>query len=199
MVEDRGFGLGRRKTYDRDDVAQRAMAVFWQHGYEATTIQQLETSLQINRYSLFAEFGSKEGLFEAALDVYEACVVSANLGPLEATGAGIEDILAFFQRFNASPPDAVGVGCMLCNAAVERSPDAPGVRQRSLRYFERLRAALRNALQSTLEEPARSTSAAALASAILGGFLQARGGADRAALIEALDGLTHWVRSLDRR
>ncbi len=31
--------MGRPKTYDKDDVARRAMPVFWRHGYEGTTIQ----------------------------------------------------------------------------------------------------------------------------------------------------------------
>lgn len=180
--------MGRRKTHDRDEVAHGAMHVFWRQGYAATTIQDLEQTLQLNRYSLFTEFGSKEGLFEAALDVYEAQIVAANLSEMEADGASPGAIVAFFDRFRTTDEQAALAGCMLCNAAVEQAPDSARVRARARRYFDRLGAAFLNALG-----PAHRPLAPVLASATL---VQARNGVTPQARADALDGLVGRVRSL---
>ncbi|MEO0606318.1 MAG: helix-turn-helix domain-containing protein [Myxococcota bacterium] len=185
--------MGRRKTYDREAVAQRAMLVFWQQGYDGTTIGELEDALQINRYSLFAEFGSKQGLFEAALAVYEASIIEANLGGMEAPGASVDEIVAFLGRFRGGTEAQALAGCMLCNAAVEQAPDSPKVRARALAYFDRLRKALHHALGGG---DAAALHAAALSSAVLGGFVQARGGMSAKDREQALDGLEAWVRAL---
>lgn len=182
--------MGRRKTYDRDDVVMRAMKVFWRQGYEATTIGGLEEQLQINRYSLFAEFGSKQALFEAAIDAYASQVVTAYLGGMEAPGADVEAIVGFFDRFRQEPGPGAPTGCMICNAAVEQAPDSPMVRATTLRYFERLTEAFRNAL------PRDDGAAAALSTAVVGAFVQARAGVSAEVRAEVLDRLVGWVRSM---
>jgi TetR/AcrR family transcriptional repressor of nem operon len=58
------------KKFDRNEVLERAMRLFWQRGYEGTSIDDLVTATGINRGSLYATFGSKCGLFLAALERY---------------------------------------------------------------------------------------------------------------------------------
>lgn len=99
----------------------------------------LVQELQVNRYSLYAEFGSKQELFDAALQRYDEVVVERNFGPLEAPGAGLDEICAlleFFGQANQSP--ASGRGCLLCNTAVELGPEDPSGARFVQRYFERL-------------------------------------------------------------
>src|SRR5512141_1206540 len=64
------MGNGRPRTFDRDTALDQAMEVFWRHGYEGATIAQLTDAMGINPPSLYAAFGSKEGLLKAALDRY---------------------------------------------------------------------------------------------------------------------------------
>jgi AcrR family transcriptional regulator len=64
------MGVGRPRTFDRDTALDQAMEVFWRHGYEGATIAQLTEAMGINPPSLYAAFGSKEGLLKAALDRY---------------------------------------------------------------------------------------------------------------------------------
>jgi AcrR family transcriptional regulator len=64
------MGMGRPRTFDADAALDRAMEVFWRHGYEGATIAQLTEAMNINPPSLYAAFGSKEGLLKAALDRY---------------------------------------------------------------------------------------------------------------------------------
>ncbi|MGF6310797.1 AcrR family transcriptional regulator [Bradyrhizobium sp. i1.8.4] len=64
------MGMGRPRAFDADAALDQAMDVFWRHGYEGTTIAQLTEAMSINPPSLYAAFGSKEGLLKAALDRY---------------------------------------------------------------------------------------------------------------------------------
>ncbi|MCY3636121.1 MAG: helix-turn-helix domain containing protein [bacterium] len=175
--------MGRPKTYDRDDVARRAMPVFWRHGYEGTTIQHLEDALAVNRCSLFAEFGSKQGMFEAALEVYEVEVVTPNLAELEREDASPAAVVAMLERFRYPTVEIDEAGCMLCNASLEQMPDSPIVRDQVSAYFDRLRSAFQNALG--IDEAA----AAAITSAVVGAFVQIRHGMSADARSTMVDGL----------
>ncbi|WP_407147781.1 TetR/AcrR family transcriptional regulator [Bradyrhizobium sp. ORS 86] len=64
------MAMGRPRAFDADAALDRAMEVFWRHGYEGATIAQLTEVMCINPPSLYAAFGSKEGLLKAALDRY---------------------------------------------------------------------------------------------------------------------------------
>jgi AcrR family transcriptional regulator len=64
------MAMGRPRAFDTDAALDQAMEVFWRHGYEGATIAQLTEAMGINPPSLYAAFGSKEGLLKAALDRY---------------------------------------------------------------------------------------------------------------------------------
>ena len=141
--------MGRKKSYDCEVLIGKAMEIFRDHGFAGTSAEMLVQGLGVNRYSLYAEFGSKQGLFDAALRRYDEEVVERNFGPLEAPGAGIDAVrtlLEFFARAGAGP--ASGRGCLLCNTAVELGPDDPGGAGIVQRYFERLSEAFYSALSN---------------------------------------------------
>jgi AcrR family transcriptional regulator len=66
------MAMGRPRAFDAGKALDEAMEVFWRHGYEGATIAQLTDAMGINPPSLYAAFGSKEGLLKAALDRYSA-------------------------------------------------------------------------------------------------------------------------------
>jgi AcrR family transcriptional regulator len=64
-------GKGRPRTFDRDVALNKALSVFWQRGYEPTTIAELCAAMEINPPSLYAAFGNKAQLFMEAARHYE--------------------------------------------------------------------------------------------------------------------------------
>ena len=61
---------GRPRCFDVDKALDCALDVFWRKGYEGTTLPDLTRAMGINRPSLYAAFGNKEGLFKKAIDRY---------------------------------------------------------------------------------------------------------------------------------
>lgn len=61
---------GRPRSFDRQDALASAMEVFWIKGYEAASISDLTGAMGIGSPSLYAAFGSKEGLFREAVELY---------------------------------------------------------------------------------------------------------------------------------
>ncbi len=139
--------MGRRKTYDREDIADRAMRLFWKRGYHATSTRELSEEMGVNPYSLYAEFGSKAGLYQAALERYEDVIVHRHFGALEAEGASlrqIRDVLDFFGDNGARSGSELG--CLLCNAGTERAPTPQLSEASTARFVDRLVCAFRAAL-----------------------------------------------------
>ncbi|SEU28380.1 TetR/AcrR family transcriptional regulator [Stigmatella erecta] len=63
---------GRPREFDRDEALARALEVFWQHGYEGTSIASLTGAMGITAPSLYTAFHSKEALFQEAVAHYQA-------------------------------------------------------------------------------------------------------------------------------
>jgi TetR/AcrR family transcriptional repressor of nem operon len=107
------------KKFDRHDVLDRAMAVFWERGYEATSIQALLQKMGLNRGSLYATFGDKQQLFLAVLDQYAQKVSTAMLQALEDTDPrrAIAQMFAALLRRTSDP--SWPRGCLNTNTALE--------------------------------------------------------------------------------
>jgi TetR/AcrR family transcriptional repressor of nem operon len=137
------------KQYDRIELLDRAIELFRRQGFNGTSTAELVAELGVNRKSMYAEFGSKQELFEAALERYATHHLSAVLSPVEAADADLDAIRGAFQSYaDASDGWARGRGCLLCNTAVERGALDPGAQRHVAAYLERLTAAFRHALDN---------------------------------------------------
>lgn len=63
-------GRGRPRAFDRDAALERATCLFWEKGFEATSITDLTQAMGIGAPSLYAAFRSKEALYAEALRHY---------------------------------------------------------------------------------------------------------------------------------
>ena len=145
--------MGRPKTYDRDEVTDRAMRLFWERGYHAASVRDLTEAMGVNAYSLYAEFGSKEKLYDEAMARYHQLVVTQHFGPLEADDASLEEVEAVVRFFGEGPQvRASTLGCLACNAAVELAPTAETSKVSTDRYMDRVSRAFLRALRNAQAE-----------------------------------------------
>src|SRR5580693_5601055 len=64
------MSMGRPKNFSREQVLEKAMPVFWKHGFADTSLQELERATGVNKSGLYTEFRDKEDLFVACLRHY---------------------------------------------------------------------------------------------------------------------------------
>src|SRR5271168_1001003 len=69
FLSDNG-GMGRPKGFNREEVLEKAMPVFWKHGFADTTIQDLERATGVKKSGLYTEFRDKEDLFVESMRRY---------------------------------------------------------------------------------------------------------------------------------
>ena len=62
--------MGRPKNFSREEVLEKAMPVFWKHGFADASLQDLERATGVNKSGLYSEFKGKEDLFLACLRHY---------------------------------------------------------------------------------------------------------------------------------
>ena len=141
--------MGRTKQYDRTELLDRAVELFRNQGFHGTSTAELVAELGVNRKSMYAEFGSKQGLFEAALERYDEKHLTGVLGPIEAPDAGVDTIRRAFAGYaSASEGWFRGRGCLMCNTAVERAALDPASGRFAAAYLDRINRAFRNALDN---------------------------------------------------
>jgi len=75
---------GRPAPFQRGAALDAALATFWQRGYGGASLDDLTTAMDLNKPSLYAAFGNKQQLYEAAVDHYVANIGASYLAPLAA-------------------------------------------------------------------------------------------------------------------
>jgi TetR/AcrR family transcriptional regulator, transcriptional repressor for nem operon len=126
--------MARQKEFDREVVLERAMEAFWEQGYEATSVQDLVTSMGINRGSLYDTFGDKHKLYLEALDHYCQKNVRAMFNCLASAGSAKTIIEEFLYSFVVDPTQS-SKGCLMTNTAVELGSHDADSRQRVLANY----------------------------------------------------------------
>ena len=114
--------MGRPYEFDREKTLSRAMDVFWEKGYKATSIEDLVNRMGIKRGSIYNTFGDKHSLFIAAVEHYGDAVTSEMIKVLESEGPPLENIHKFFDTLVNSPRDRKMRGCLISNTVVELAP-----------------------------------------------------------------------------
>lgn len=110
--------MARPKSFNQDKALENAMHVFWEKGFEATSIQDLVERLGINRQSLYDTFGDKKQLFLKSLALYRSKIAGNQAVPSQE-GQTIQQIFAsiFHAIIDTSIHD--GRGCLMANSTLE--------------------------------------------------------------------------------
>ena len=118
---------GPVKQFNREEALERAMALFWANGYEATSIQELVETMGVNRASLYATFGNKQSIYHQALDKYcniaqlQIEKIADSQSPDTRTSA-IARLKNILIELLVSDNGMNQSGCFINNTAVELGP-----------------------------------------------------------------------------
>ncbi|MER5866362.1 helix-turn-helix domain-containing protein [Kitasatospora sp. NPDC002040] len=165
--------MGRPRAFDQDATVRAAARLFADRGFEGTSVDDLVTGLAVHRGSLYKVFGSKRGLYLAALRQHLDHEVLPMTAALAAADGPALDLAV--AGFDGGPAEG-----LLLLAAAERAPHDPEV---AALVAEGL-SALERALGHRSGDPAL---APALVAAVLGLRLRARaGGGSGADAVRAL-------------
>jgi AcrR family transcriptional regulator len=187
---------GRPKAFDREEALQQAVEVFWQQGYQATSIDDLLTRMGIGRQSLYDTFGDKEALFCEAIHHYHQMTAQRLVGILQVPGSPLQNIRNLFAGLVTRFGDGECRGCLVVNSSIEfagSDEDSP-VMQALRTTFSELEKALRKTLKQAVaagELPADFETArwATFLTANMQGMLvMAKTGTSRAMLQRVADG-----------
>ncbi|QXI09467.1 TetR/AcrR family transcriptional regulator [Pseudomonas zeae] len=168
---------GRPRAFDRDDAVDQAMQLFWQHGYDSTSLALLKAQLGggISAPSFYAAFGSKEALFDECVQRYlttfaqvTECLWDETLPPRQA----IETALRQSARMQCD--DGHPKGCMVTLGVMSApSPENAHVAQALTHSRARTRAGIVACVERGVSEGmlAEDTNGAAMAT-VFDSFLQ---------------------------
>lgn len=109
--------MGRPREFDRVDVLKRATNLFWDRGFEATSMEELVKVTGLNRGSMYSLFKSKEGLFLATIDNYFE-FLEATFGVILQQEKGLKTIEEYFYTV-ADKLVRYGRGCFFANSVIE--------------------------------------------------------------------------------
>lgn len=165
--------MARSKEFDIDDVLLKAMNIFWQQGYEKTSMQDLVAGMGIHKRSMYDTFGDKHTLYIKALERFASIQSSRLEGRVEGVTSAAAAIRLLFEA-TVHRSEAEPKGCMLVNTAVELSnydPEAAATAHEAFMNTEALIERLVRQGQESGEISSRHTPgalAAALHNALVG-------------------------------
>jgi AcrR family transcriptional regulator len=197
---------GRPRTFDRDKALRQAMEVFWERGYDGTSLEDLLKAMGgLAPPSFYAAFGSKEDLFVEVVELYKRL----NSGPVAVLEGGataresIEGMLkAAVEQFDQP---GVGRGCLLVLGAPTRTRTNSAAHDKLLRLRQMPAEMLRKRLKRAIAEgelPATTPTeqiATFYATVAHGLAIQARDGVSTKMLIATVDAAMAAWESLTAR
>lgn len=180
---------GRPRAYDEGRALDCALKTFWAKGYGGTSVDDLAAAMAMSKPSIYAAFGNKQAVYEAAVKHYVATIGGCYFQPLAEKPTLREGLLGFY----AAQIDVVTgkhgpLGCVVaCTLPAEAgdSPEARGLLSDVIAQLDAAISARIRAAQAAGEVP-KDTDPAAMAQMITSGMfslsIRARAGANRRSL-----------------
>lgn len=113
------MSAGRPRTFEEQEVLDRATDLFWRQGYEGTGLSQLLEYIGMARQSLYNVFGDKRGLYLKALEGYSARELARLESNLTVNASAYDALCDCILAYAEEPGSGAPAGCMMVNAACE--------------------------------------------------------------------------------
>ena len=190
--------MARPRGFDELEVLESLMKVFWDKGYEATTMQDLVKASGLLKGSLYGAFGDKQTIYLTALKHYNRTRMHAHIEILNGEGSVRQKISRLFDNvIEATKRGVFAGGCLLCNASLEKAVTDKLVKNEIKTTIRRLKVAIVDAVKKEgVNEDQAASLAAFIISAYFGTRVLAKAGAPAAMIGETRD---HCLQLLPRR
>ena len=121
--------MARTKGFSENEALEKALDLFWQHGYNGVGLTQLLQGMGIARQSLYDTFGNKRRLFIRTIEHYRDTRLAHALALLQRDGSptrNVKDVMRFFEQLAL---DKRARGCFVANSLVELGPHDAEIRK----------------------------------------------------------------------
>jgi TetR/AcrR family transcriptional repressor of nem operon len=128
--------MARPREFNQDEVIERAMMLFWEKGYEATSIRDLKKAMGISSSSMYEVFGDKRGIFLLALTRFcevERLEIARKAAEAPTPQAFITQLFASVEA--VTQPDSTARASLALNAMVEFGTLDPDVTRLLLAHY----------------------------------------------------------------
>ncbi len=170
--------MARPITYDPGVALDRAMDLFWTRGYRDVSVDDVVQDTGLNRHSLYANYGSKYGLLEAALDQYIQYWRQSLVQVLHSQRSARERIRDFLDLRCPKGPDPYWSsmqerGCLALKLSGELRKSHPEIHARVAAAVAWMTETVTNVIREGQEqgELGRHRTAESMGSVICGGFV----------------------------
>jgi AcrR family transcriptional regulator len=141
--------MARPRSFNPDEALDLARDVFWQKGFQGTSLDDITAATGLAKPSLYAAFGDKNALFLKVLDRYHRRIVANAERTLNEGASAREAIERWLTGFVPFCSGAKGIrGCLSVNTAADGVSDQKQVRNRVERFNRELEKLLSNRLRA---------------------------------------------------
>ena len=126
--------MARRPNYNRDIALGQALGLFWEKGYHGSSMKQIEQALDMRPGSIYATFGSKDGLYSEALALYAqrgGQELAAHMARYDSILSGLKDYLRTVARSCADKGAAPSRACMIVKTLLEATNTHSGLSEQA--------------------------------------------------------------------
>lgn len=142
---------GKPLSFNREQVLEKAMALFWQKGYQNTGMSELLAHVGIQRQSFYNTFGSKEKIYLEAVTRYTRDVTEEVIAILDQPGNPLDNVRQVLGMMQEMISGADAKGCLLGNSMAEFGLGHPQISEVIKEKVARLEAAYTRAFSRAIE------------------------------------------------
>jgi len=143
--------MNRPREYDREEVLEKTTDLFWEKGFEATSMNEVVARTGLNKHSLYSEFGDKEKLFINCIDHYISNSSRFLSDILTRKPLGLSNIEAFFENRVSYAASEDCKGCLIFNSITEKETLSKEINLKIKSRITKIKAFFYNCLQAAQE------------------------------------------------
>ncbi len=140
-----------KAQFDRDEVVENAIQLFWQHGYSASSMQQVVKATGLQPGSIYLAFKNKEGLFREALDAYSDHSKKRIKDALDGPDGVLKGICKVLESMIEQSTQAGYNSCFLIKTQLELAAEGNTLHELASSKLDEIEALFRSFLEKECE------------------------------------------------